>query len=194
MWAVIVFAHSLPFASAQSETKEKEEINSLDDAKTIEDINKYLENVKSKSLVPTGNRNEDKKVHAKHLIEVGEAFIKGGEKIISLTDDPAAQEDGVQKKIRGFESLQYAELLNGQTGPNNPKTSKYYQQLEKYLEELEREGKHQSVVNQKRYSILFLNELYSKVVYELKKQRGYWKMVSANKKHHFSRNPRNEKV
>ncbi|MDR1958055.1 MAG: hypothetical protein LBQ54_03260, partial [Planctomycetaceae bacterium] len=33
-------------------------------------------------------------------------------------------------------------------------------------------------------------ELYSQVVYELKKQRGYWKMVSENKKHHFTRNHR----
>jgi hypothetical protein len=46
----------------------------------------------------------------------------------------------------------------------------------------------------KLYVMIMLEELYSKVVYELKKQRGYWKMASENQKHHFSRNPRNEKV
>ncbi|MDR1925080.1 MAG: TlpA family protein disulfide reductase [Planctomycetaceae bacterium] len=150
-WAFIVFALSLPFVLAQSETKENEQINSIDDAKTIEDINKYLEKIAAES---SAIRKKDRAAYTKHLIEVGEAFIKGGEKIISLTNDPAKQEDGVRKKIRGFESLQYHEVLTTQ-GRIDPKTSKYSQQLETYLDELEKEGKYKTIANQKRYSISF---------------------------------------
>ncbi|MDR1960488.1 MAG: hypothetical protein LBQ54_15870, partial [Planctomycetaceae bacterium] len=102
-------------------------------------MDKYIANVrlKSKSLSSISNEEEKKNATVKYLTELGEALLKGGEKIISLTDDPAQQKEGIQKKIQGLKYLQ--------------KT----QELEKYLEELAKEGKFKSIVNQERYTNLF---------------------------------------
>ncbi|MDR1963048.1 MAG: TlpA family protein disulfide reductase [Planctomycetaceae bacterium] len=139
-WAFIVFALSLPFVPAQSETNENEEINSIDDVKTFEDAVKYIKQIESKSLkslASISNEEEKKKATAKYVTELGETFIKNGEKIISLTDDPAQQKGGIQLKITGLTLLQ--------------KT----QELEKYFDELAKDGKFKSVVDQQRYTSLF---------------------------------------
>ncbi|MDR1960486.1 MAG: TlpA family protein disulfide reductase [Planctomycetaceae bacterium] len=168
-WTFVVFALSFPFVSAQSETKENGKISSLDDAKTIADVDKYIANVqaKSRSLDSISNEEERRNATAKYLTEWGEAFIKGGEKIISLTDDPAQQEEGVRKKIQGLRYLQMSESMSGLADPDASKSS---QQLETYLEELAKEGKYKAVVNQERYTNLFLmkasNDLWSNLTLE----------------------------
>ncbi|MDR1923600.1 MAG: TlpA family protein disulfide reductase [Planctomycetaceae bacterium] len=150
-----VFALSIPLVLAQPETKENREINSIDDVKTVEDVSKYIEQVQSKlkSLPHASNEEEQKKASIKYLTVFGEALIKGGEKLISLTDNHSKQEDGVQMKIAGFKYLRSAESFEGIA---DPKSSKYSQQLEKYLDELTKEGKHKAAVNQEHYTNLFL--------------------------------------
>jgi thiol-disulfide isomerase/thioredoxin len=144
----------LPFVSAQSEIKENKVINSIDDAKTIEDVDKYIANVQSTStsFASVSDETEKKNAAVKFYTELGEALLKGGEKIIALTDDPVKQEDGVRKKIQGLKFLRHVE--------NNtiPKTSNYSQQLEKYFDELAKEGKYKSFVNQERFVNSFLTK------------------------------------
>jgi thiol-disulfide isomerase/thioredoxin len=138
-WTFIVFVLSLPIVSAQSETDENVQINSINDAKTIADVDQYIANMQSKSKSFTSIINEEEKkiAKAKYVTELGEAFVKSGEKIISLTDDPAQLKKGIQIKIVGLKYLQ-----------NN-------QELAKYLDELEKEGKYKSIVDQVRYTNLF---------------------------------------
>jgi thiol-disulfide isomerase/thioredoxin len=154
-WSIIVFVLSLPIVLAQSETNENEEINSIDDAKTIEDVDKYIAKVrlKSKFISSISNEAEKKNATVKYLTELGEILIRGGEKIITLTDDPSKQEAGIRKKIQGIKSFLRAESIDSIV---DPKASKYSQQLEKYFDELTKEGKHKAVVNQERYTSLFL--------------------------------------
>ncbi|MDR1959563.1 MAG: TlpA family protein disulfide reductase [Planctomycetaceae bacterium] len=120
--------------------EEESQIKSLDDAKTVADIQEFLKNLKTP-------KPEQKKSRQ----EVGEAYLKGGEKIIALSDNKQEQEEGVQLKIYGLKIL---DQVISVTAKNN-ETSKTIN-LEDYLNELEKEGKFTAVVNQERYNTFLL--------------------------------------
>jgi thiol-disulfide isomerase/thioredoxin len=133
--------NSIPIISAQSETKEEAVINSIDDVKTIEDVGKYIKQVQLKSLnsrTAAGNKEEKRNEATKYVSELGEALIKRGEKIIATTDDPAQQVEGAKIKIQGLKFLRNTH------------------ELEKYFDELAKEGKYKSIVEPERYKNLFL--------------------------------------
>jgi thiol-disulfide isomerase/thioredoxin/tyrosine-protein phosphatase YwqE len=132
--------------------EDKAEIASLDEAKTIADVNDYVSRTTTKINDKFQSKNRTIEKIIQRSRERGELFVAGGDKILAITADKSEQERGWELKLSGLQELVYAEQISAakDNDKNAPKTE--YQKLEALLNELEADGLIPQIVNGERYA------------------------------------------
>ncbi|MDR0705273.1 MAG: TlpA family protein disulfide reductase [Planctomycetaceae bacterium] len=158
----------IPSASCHEEIRK---IPTFDDVTTVEQVETQIEEFTQKLST------EIKDVHSykKFLQTIGETNIAGGEKVLKIAKNDDEQEKGYQFKIDGLKALIQKDL---QTSPKQK--SKYQEELNTLIGELEKEGKFPLLVNGERF-LEFANglrQLYDELTLEkfeqLKKNLQKW--------------------
>jgi hypothetical protein len=160
---VLLFSVS---AISISIAEENKKVASLDEAKTVAEVEAYLTetNTAFKDEYEKEKREKKEPTDAdlvKLLRNTGEASIASGEKILKITDDTNEQTKGMKTKVAGLKLLLYADLIQtGQLNKQDQKESapsKYQVILDQLIRDFEKNGQYPIIVN---------NELLSKFVNE----------------------------
>jgi thiol-disulfide isomerase/thioredoxin len=141
----LVFSFSVLSAVADDD---KSKIASLDDAKTVADVNNYVaqNTAELNKIKPKTGEEFVKKARDK-----GNLLVSSGDKIIAITDNKSEQDRGFELKISGLKELILAERFTP-AQKNEPSTTEYQNELEDLLVKLEKEGRSPLVTNGERYT------------------------------------------
>jgi thiol-disulfide isomerase/thioredoxin len=162
----------IPSASCQEENRKTP---TFDNATTAEQVETQLNELAQQLREEV----KDFESYKKFLQTIGETSIAGGEKVLKIAKNDEEQEKGYLLKISGLKALIQKDR---QTSPNQK--SKYEEELNTLIGELEKEGKYLLLANGERFQEFArgLNQLYAELTLEkfeqLKKDLRQW----ANKK------------
>jgi thiol-disulfide isomerase/thioredoxin len=144
-----VTSASIILIASTAVAADEKKITSLDEADTVQEIIAF---------VGLRWRDEPKDTEARKtfLIDLGETWIAGGEKILKIAKDEKEKSEGFKLKVGGLRILIYVDQRNAEEKnlPTNPKNRNT---RDKLLEELEKNDQYQDIVKDERY-LKFLKE------------------------------------
>jgi thiol-disulfide isomerase/thioredoxin len=129
----------------------KNEIASLDDAKTVDEITTYVSQSNNKRPTQKLTNRDDV---IKFIRNRGEVSVAGGEKILKIAADDAERSKGLKLKISGLKQIIQADNIYKEKTTESENQTK----LNNLIDELEKEGRFPEIVNSERFG-QFLLEL-----------------------------------
>ncbi|MDR0609730.1 MAG: TlpA family protein disulfide reductase [Planctomycetaceae bacterium] len=165
---LIIVCLIIPSASCQEENRK---IPTFDDATTVDQVETQINEFAQKLSAEI----KDVDSYKNFLQTIGETSIAGGEKVLKIAKNDEERQTGYMLKISGVKALIQKDF---QTSPNQK--SKYQEELNTLIGELEKEGKYPLLVNGERF-LEFANglrPLYAELTLEkfeqLKKDLRQW--------------------
>lgn len=161
---LLLFALLVPFVFAEGEdavpainmlnpdNEPAKELPKLEDANTVEDIVSY--NIAVTRELQKGVTSFEAFLEASK--KIGEEGIAAGDKILKIAESDSDRETGYGLKINGLKSIIQSTRF---ADPDGLQKSEPYKELEKLLEDLEKNGKFEKLVNDERFQ-LFVQSVY----------------------------------
>jgi thiol-disulfide isomerase/thioredoxin len=147
LWAVsLVF---LLTASLVHADEQKKEIDSLDEANTVDEITDY---VSQATIKLNAERPKNKDENLKLIRKRGELSIAAGEKILKIVNEESEQLKGLKLKIAGLKQLILADRISQNNPQDELKESENQTKLNNFIDELKKENKFPLIVNNEQFA------------------------------------------